>query len=51
LAQQHNDQAHPPPKAGATGGTTKAQAVGGRMQRIVVLLVGEFAAWMELNPR
>jgi|GEM_PF-6195213 len=30
-----NDQAHPPLKAGATGGTTKAQAVSGRVQRLV----------------
>ena len=35
LARPHNDQAHPPPEAGATGGTTKAQAVGGRVQRLV----------------
>jgi len=35
IAHQHNDQAHPPPKAGAKGGTTKAQAVGGRVQRLV----------------
>ena len=34
-ARRHNDQAHPPPEAGATGGTTKAQAVGGRVQRLV----------------
>ena len=39
-ARQHNDQAHPPPKAGATGGTTKAQAVGGRVQRLVSSLLG-----------
>jgi|SanBayMetagenome_1026888.scaffolds.fasta_scaffold00786_3 hypothetical protein len=27
---------HPPTEAGATGGTTKAQAIGGRVQRLVV---------------
>jgi hypothetical protein len=43
-ARRHNDQAHPPPEAEATGGTTKAQAVGGRVQRLVVWLV------MELQP-
>jgi hypothetical protein len=31
-----HDQAHPPPEAGAKGGTTEAQAVGGRVQRLVV---------------
>ena len=37
--KQPNDQAHPPPEAEATGGTTKAQAVGGRVQRLVVLVL------------
>ena len=50
-ARQHNDQAHPPPEAGATGGTTKAQAVGGRVQRLVSLLLINFRAicWSELK--
>ncbi len=34
-----NDQAHPPLEAEATGGTTKAQAVSGRVQRLVRLLL------------
>jgi len=38
-AHRQNDQAHPPLKAGATGGTTKAQAVSSRVQRLVVLLL------------
>ena len=39
--KRYNDQAHPPPEAEATGGTTKAQAVGGRVQRLVGLVVDE----------
>jgi hypothetical protein len=35
IARRHNDQAHPPLEAGATGGTTKAQAISGRLQRFV----------------
>ena len=42
-AHRPNDQAHPPPEAGAKGGTTKAQAVGGRVQRLVVPLL--LAVW------
>ena len=38
-----NDQAHPPPEAGATGGTIKAQAVGGRVSLIVGPLLGSYA--------
>jgi len=38
-AHRPNDQAHPPPKAEVTGGTTKAQAVGGRVQRLVLRLL------------
>ena len=46
-ALRHNDQAHPPPEAEATGGTTKAQAVGGRVQRLVLSLVNQFSSrWM-----
>jgi len=37
-----NDQAHPPPEAGAKGGTTEAQAVGGRVQRLVRELLIHF---------
>jgi len=40
---QANDQAHPPPEAGATGGTTKAQAVSDRVQRLVRLMYGASA--------
>ncbi len=31
-----NDQAHPPTEADAKGGTTGTQAVGGRVQRLVL---------------
>ena len=48
-ARQPNDQAHPPPEAEATGGTTRAQAVGGRVQRLVRRLLVHVSSCLILS--
>ena len=46
---RQDDQAQPPPEARATGGTTEAQAVGRRVQRLVRRLLGRFSLVCEMR--